>query len=287
MTVASQHSYQALLAGFQKIIDTKIEASLAQRGDDGVLTEACAYALRGGKRFRPALVFLVAEALGFGFDVSSAALAIEYFHTASLVADDLPCMDDDDERRGQTSVHKVYGEGAALLVTYALIAEGYHCLTQAAPAVDAKARLMAIENVAWNTGIQGASGGQYLDLFPNDVGIAALEEVICKKTVSLFEIAFVLGWIYGGGDIARLPEVKMAARHYGMAFQIADDFEDKQQDITNECQVNLALAVGVDVARQRFQDELEGYCDALSALGIASAPLMALATVLEHKVENL
>ncbi len=283
MTTTPQYSYLSLLARYQEIIDGRIEASLAERGDKGALTEACAYSLRGGKRFRPALVFLVAEALGFGCDVSSAALAIEYFHTASLVADDLPCMDDDNERRGQSSVHKVYGEAVALLVTYALIAEGYHCLTQADASIDAKARLMAIENVAWNTGIQGASGGQYLDLFPKEITAEALQEVICKKTVSLFEIAFVLGWVYGGGDPEQLTGVKAAAKHYGMAFQIADDFDDKEQDIANECRVNLALAMGVEAAHGQFQEELDGYRSCLRALGIDSAALLALADVLEHK----
>ena len=68
---------------------------------------------------------MVADGLKQGCDVTSAALAIEYFHTASLIADDLPCMDDDDTRRNRPSVHKVYGEATALLASYALIAAGY------------------------------------------------------------------------------------------------------------------------------------------------------------------
>ena len=89
------------------------------------LREACEYALtNGGKRFRPILLMMTAKAANGSVDVGYAALAVELFHTASLVADDLPCMDNDDMRRDKPSLHKVYGEGVALLVTYALIAAG-------------------------------------------------------------------------------------------------------------------------------------------------------------------
>ncbi len=285
MTIETQEiGFSALLGSFQHMMNLAIEDHLAKRADATALTAACAHALQGGKRFRPALVFLVAEALGHDLNVTSAALAIEFFHTASLVADDLPCMDNDDERRGQPSVHKTYSEAEALLVTYALIAEGYHCLTQSDGPVAPEARLLAIENVAWNTSFHGASGGQFLDLFPPDVSIETLHSVICKKTVSLFEIAFVLGWIYGGGTITQLEAVKGVARHYGMAFQIADDFDDVQQDVEHECQVNLVIALGKEAALTQFEQEINGYRNLLKQLGIATASLLALADALEHKV---
>ncbi len=279
--------YRILLSQFQERIDGKIEQYLQELGESSELVAAITTALRGGKRFRPALVFLVADALGKGLDPTYAALSVEFFHTASLVVDDLPCMDNDDERRGKPAVHAVYGEAVALLVTYALISEGYHCLIRGSDQVGEKQRLIAIDNVSRNTGIKGATGGQLIDLFPPDMSAKTLEEVIYKKTVSLFEIAFVLGWIYGGGELDALTRVKEAAARYGMAFQITDDFEDEAQDMANGCQVNMAIQMGRNAAYGRFIEEIDGYRCALSELGIASPPLLALAEALKQKVEAL
>src|SRR5689334_6324109 len=107
---SSKAELAELLQYYQQRVEEKIREQLPSLGGSGELRAACEYALlNGGKRFRPALVYMVANALGKGQDISAAALAIEYFHTASLVADDLPCMDNDDERRNRPSVHKVYG----------------------------------------------------------------------------------------------------------------------------------------------------------------------------------
>ncbi len=274
---------QEILFRYKNTVDGKIEGLLERLQGRGDLTAACGHALRGGKRFRPAIVFMVADALDREADVSEAALAVELFHTASLVADDLPSMDDDDERRNQPSVHVKYGESVALLVTYALIAEGYACLTRGG-LCDAAARLLAVENVAKNTGAHGASGGQFLDLFPPDASQETLLEVLRLKTVTLFEISLVLGWIYGGGDIESLDLVKRLAHHYGMAFQIADDIDDMEQDSKNDCQVNFALAFGKDGALEQFSQQASAYRELLAELNIASPALVALIEVLEEQV---
>lgn len=217
----------------------------------GSLGEACRYAvMNGGKRFRPSLVLMIAKALG-SVNVDEASLSIEYFHTASLIADDLPCMDDDDERRGKPAVHRVYGEGVSLLTSYALIAEGYACIAkQAGTPLQTK---LALENAAANTLL--AIEGQHLDLFPPDDDEKTILEALRKKTVSLFEIAFVFGWIFGGGNLTDLPLVKKAAHHFGMAFQIADDIDDLRQDKKRPEMVNLALKLGEDKARLALDKE--------------------------------
>src|SRR6202167_2596390 len=97
-------------------IEQEIAKSILSFGEKTKLRDACEYALTtSGKRFRPLIVIFIAEALGNGLNVYEAALAVEFFHTASLIADDLPCMDNDDERRDKPSLHKVYGEAIALL----------------------------------------------------------------------------------------------------------------------------------------------------------------------------
>ena len=120
---------------YQKLIEEKLLESISRLGPKNHVRDACEYALlNGGKRFRPALVLMVAADIGYDVDVIPAALGIEYFHTASLIADDLPCMDNDDERRNKPTTHRVYGESTALLATYALIAAGYACVAENAHA---------------------------------------------------------------------------------------------------------------------------------------------------------
>jgi geranylgeranyl diphosphate synthase type II len=272
---------------YKKIIEQKIIDNMPSLGPKTKLRDACEYVLTNdGKRFRPALVFMVADALGHGADVTQAALAVEYCHTASLVADDLPCMDDDDLRRNIPSAHKAFGEDVALLVSYALIAASYGCLEKNSRVIRDSSLpfahradaicVLALENATHNTGLLGATGGQFLDLYPPDLTLETLRDVLHKKTVSLFEISFVFGWLYGGGDSARLSEVKKIASHFGMAFQIADDIEDLDQDIKNGRKVNMAAVFGLPEAKKMLFNELEGFYSTLKSLNIASPTLLSL-----------
>src|SRR5437016_8742652 len=114
------------LAPYKARIEPAIVSSLSRFGEKTELRDACEYSLQtGGKRFRPAIVYMVTDALKSKNDVTDAALAVEFFHTASLIADDLPCMDNDDFRRGRPTTHKVYPESVALLASFALIAAGF------------------------------------------------------------------------------------------------------------------------------------------------------------------
>ncbi|MBU6446236.1 MAG: polyprenyl synthetase family protein, partial [Verrucomicrobia bacterium] len=159
-------------------------------GEKNTLRDACEYALRGGgKRLRPTIVLMIAEALGFGADAMPAALSVEFFHTASLIADDLPCMDNDDVRRNRPSLHKVFGESAAILASYALIAEGYGGIYRNS-GNNPKAAVICLEAATRCAGISGATGGQFLDLYPPDFSFETVQKIIYQKTVTLFEISF-------------------------------------------------------------------------------------------------
>lgn len=295
-TTTTKDDIFEILKPYQLEIEEDIRIELPILGSKSALRDACEYVLLSpGKRFRPALVMMVAKAVGYNADATYAALAVEYFHTASLVADDLPCMDNDDLRRDKPTVHKIYGEATALLVSYALIAAGYQFLTKNAESLR-QLRLpfsydsnhictLAIENASYNTGIFGATGGQYLDIFPPDLSIATLKEIIHKKTTSLFELSFVLGWLYGGGEIARLPFVKKAAGHFGMAFQIADDIGDMDQDIKNKKAVNIANVVGLDTAVQMFHEELHYFDRMVLELNFDATELTAIANLLKRSLE--
>jgi len=257
------------LEEYQNLIDRRIREVVPNLGPPSRLRDACEYALMtGGKRFRPTLVLLIAESLGTQ-DVLPAALAIEAFHTASLVADDLPCMDNDHFRRKKPTVHIKFDETTALLASYALIAAGYQLLSENARDIkDPQRGLIAVQITAQNTGLLGAAGGQYDDIFPANLGMREATDIIYKKTVSLFEIAFYYGWIFGGGGLDQLPLVKKASNHFGLAFQIADDLGDCAQDKVNGRDVNMGNLFGVEKAREMFHVELSEYQSCLKLLGI-------------------
>lgn len=289
-------SFALVLEPYKKFIEQRLQDTIQEQfGSKTPLRDACEYALlNGGKRFRPALVLMIAKALGYGIDVFPAALGIEFFHTASLIADDLPCMDNDDERRKKPTLHKVHGESVALLSTYALISAGYGCLAKNAeqikeschPHASQSDRLcvLALENVVENTGILGATGGQFLDLTPPNLTLSVLLEVIHKKTVTLFEISFVLGWIFGGGELSLLPLVKKSAYHFGMAFQIADDIGDMAQDQAHDHALNIANVCGKENALRMFHEEMEHFEQTLAGLNLGDSDLQVLAQLLVSQV---
>jgi geranylgeranyl diphosphate synthase type II len=216
-------------------------------------------------------VLMVAEALGKGFDAMAAALSVEMFHTASLIADDLPCMDDDDERRGRASLHRVFEESVALLASYTFIAMGYEGIYrngQAMRAIDPekadRATILSLEIATRCAGIFGATNGQFLDLFPPDQSQKTMQKIIEQKTVTLFQISFVFGWLFGGGDSSRLKEVEQTAYHLGMAFQIGDDIQDEREDAGS----NMARILGSEAAHVLFQSEMESFIAGLKSLGL-------------------
>ncbi len=189
---------------------------------------------------------MVANALG-SENVQDAALAIELFHTASLIADDLPSMDNDPIRRGKPTLHLAFNEKTAILATYALIAEGYRLIAKNCPP---NLLPTMIQQVSKNTGLQGATAGQFCEDLKSDI-----LTVHYLKTGALFELSFVTGWLLGGGDVKRVEEVCQAAVHFGLAFQIKDDIDDYDQD--EGMDYNYARKYGIDVAKKRVGQELE------------------------------
>jgi geranylgeranyl diphosphate synthase type II len=242
------------------------------------VSRAIGYAFQaGGKRIRPIIVLMVAQALGAQAPIWPAA-TVECFHIASLIADDLPCMDNAAERRSLPSLHKAFGETVALLASYALISEGYGALDRqrAVQPEMAAACLSAYAIAARNIGCNGLIGGQYDDLRGGATSEEELLRVSWMKTGALFEIAFVFGWLFGGGDAQRLDSVRKLAAHYSLAFQIADDLDDMEEDSKLPQTVNFALAVGENRAKERLKIEIDQYQQGLRATGLESEGLLAL-----------
>jgi geranylgeranyl diphosphate synthase type II len=278
-------------------IEQEIAKSISTFGDKTKLRDAVEYALTsGGKRFRPVVVLLVAEALQHDLNVCDAALSVEFFHTSSLIADDLPCMDNEDERREKPTVHKVFGETIALLSSYALITAAFErihknalVLREAGPPFSdycEKACMIALESASRCAGILGATGGQFLDLFPPAHTLENVRQVIYKKTVALFEVSFIFGWTFGGGELSQIEVLKKAAFHLGTAFQIADDIVDFEQDEKKQSEMNVVKFLGKERSLLLFHEEMAKFTHFLQELKLDTPSFEKLSQMLIKMATN-
>jgi farnesyl diphosphate synthase len=198
------------------------------------LHEAMRYAAQGGgKRIRPLLVYAAGE-LGDDQDCSealdAAAVAIECIHAYSLVHDDLPCMDDDDLRRGRPTVHKAFDEATALLVGDALQTRAFEILANAN--CDAQVRLNMISALAAASGSRGMAGGQAIDLesVGKTLDLAGLKQMHAMKTGALLSCAVELGGIAAQLNQTQMAHLESYSKSLGLAFQIVDDVLDATAD---------------------------------------------------------
>jgi geranylgeranyl pyrophosphate synthase len=229
----------------------------------------------GGKRLRPALAFAAAEAVGAPAERALApAAAVELVHTYSLVHDDLPCMDDDDERRGRPTVHVAYGEATAVLAGDALLALAFETLASANGAPGPL--LAALRELAHAAGAAQLVGGQADDLAfdPARVDAAWVDSVHRRKTAALFAAAVAGGARLAGADEAALARLRRFALALGVAFQIADDVLD---DAPGQDECSLVALVGLEAARARAEALLAEALAALEPFGAHAEPLRMLA----------
>lgn len=214
---------------------------------EGKLIDAMRYSLEaGGKRVRPMLVMEFNAVCGGNPETALPfACAVEMIHTYSLIHDDLPCMDDDDLRRGKPSNHKVFGEDTALLAGDALQTLAFEILSSEKTAALAgdKACRKAVNTLAKYSGCVGMAGGQMIDLVSENTHapLEVVEELIGKKTACLLQAACELGCIAANADDDRIKAASEYGRSIGYAFQIQDDILDMTS--TNEV---LGKPVGSD-----------------------------------------
>lgn len=192
------------------------------------LLQALRYSvLDGGKRLRPILVLASAEAVGGDSQVAMpAACAIELIHTFSLIHDDLPCMDDDDLRRGKPTSHKVFGEAIALLAGDALFALAFEML-MTLRTDHARIRACTLE-IAQASGLHGMVGGQVADmeLSRKQATLDDVRAVHLRKTGALIQASTTVGGMIGGGSDQQIEALRQYGGAIGMAFQIQDDILD-------------------------------------------------------------
>ena len=198
------------------------------------LHAAMRYSLEaGGKRLRPVLVLAAAELFGAHDDVAlPAAVAIECLHTYSLIHDDLPCMDNDDLRRGRPTAHKAFDEATALLAGDALLTHAFAVLATGYSEQPVLAHAL-IRELADAAGSRRLIGGQMEDLLAEKKSNATrdeLEFIHLNKTAAMIEAALVMGGLVGGASEKNLVTLRKAGRHLGLAFQITDDVLDATSD---------------------------------------------------------
>ena len=234
------------------------------------LQEAMRYSLlSGGKRVRPVMTLAFCDMLGSQWrEALPFACALELVHTYSLIHDDLPCMDDDDLRRGSPTCHKVYGETMAVLAGDALQGEAFG-LIAAAPAMTAQQRIDAVAVLSAACGGGGMVAGQVLDVDHLAQGEADLRLLHRLKTGAMLQAAAELGCVAAGADDGLRQRARDYGCHIGLAFQVRDDVLDVVAD-----QGELGKPIGSDRAegKRTFVDLLGlEACQALVAEETAKA----------------
>lgn len=278
------------LARVKAALDPYLDTALPPRdAPPAVLHQAMRHLLfPGGKRLRPALACAACEAFGGSFaDALPAAAAVELLHTYSLVHDDLPCMDDDAQRRGQPTVHVRFGEATALLAGDALQAQAFAVLAKgrATPEV----LLGAIQDLARAAGSLQLVGGQVDDLAfePGSEGAFKaggqgggpdeanrVEKVHLRKSAALIAASITMGARFGGADAAWLDVLHKFGEEVGIAFQIADDLLDAE-DGDEAC--SLVRVLGPEEARERAGSLMQSALGRISELGPGAQGLRQLA----------
>ena len=254
-----------------------------------------------GSLARAQLAFgLLAPGRGGPFAARELAIALEYFHTASLLLDDLPCMDNARERRGRLCPHVVHGEAPAILAALALITQAYGLLWRTLSPLPARRRLRASALVQECLGAAGILEGQARDLaFASGPGDAAeVARVARGKTVTLIRLTLLLPALVAGATAPVLRRLEQLAESWGLAYQILDDFKDCLYDPAESGKTaqrdallgrpNLVVASGVQTAALDLRRNLVAARAALEHLGaLRVSALDRLQALLEHQAARV
>ena len=256
------------LADYAKKLETSVKKVMAERQQvvESRLWDAMSYALlAGGKRVRPALVLACFKACG-GTNEALAmpvAVSIECMHTYSLIHDDLPCMDDDDLRRGKPTCHKKFDEATAVLAADALQTLSFELLTKIE--VSADTRIALLRRLAVASGAQGMVGGQMMDMCAEAGGIDSIlevERIHLHKTGALIRYSCEAGALLAGANEKELHACSRYGEAVGLLFQIADDILD-------------ATATSEDLGKSAGKDEVQNKATYVSIEGIERARSLA------------
>ncbi|MGD8326759.1 MAG: polyprenyl synthetase family protein [Sphingomonadales bacterium] len=265
--VGNSASLNSALAATARAIDERLDVLLPRsEGAERTLLDAMRYsAIGAGKRLRPLLVLASSELFGVSRDSAlQVGAAIECVHCYSLVHDDLPCMDDDDLRRGKPTVHKAFDEATAVLAGDALLTFAFDILAMESTHSDPGVRVQLVQALAHTSGAQGMVGGQAIDLAAadEDMDLGAITRLQQMKTGALICFASEAGAILGKATMQQRQALRGYAHDLGLAFQIADDLLDVEGDPET-------------VGKATQKDEDAGKATFVSLLGVERAKQQA------------
>lgn len=266
-----------------KIIDENLDRFLEEKYPEEIFKSMRYSVLAGGKRLRPVLCLESCRIFGGNIeDAMPTACAIEMLHAQSLIHDDLPCMDNDDFRRGKPTNHKVFGEATAVLAGDALLTFAPQLIIQKSNlAADIKLKL--VEEYCIAAGAYGLIAGQIVDIDSEGKQISAetLEFIHTHKTADLFKLSLKSGAIVAGASEEKIKLMQEIGQKLGFAFQICDDildetstFEEMGKTLGKDKQANkptYTAIFGLEKARAEVKFLLENVCDMMSKHEIKSA----------------
>lgn len=260
------------------------------------LFEAARYSvLGGGKRIRPILALATTEMLDGDLDLAlSPACTLELVHTYSLIHDDLPCMDDDDYRRGKLTVHKKYSEGHAVLTGDYLLTYAFELLANH-PRLSAETKIKLISTLAKSIGSHGMIGGQVMDVVfeGKKIPLEMLRQLHQNKTGALITASIEFGGILSNADPNQMKLLREFGKHIGLAFQVVDDILDVtatqakhgrtiSSDILNDKTTYVTL-LGLEGAKKTAQDLYKSAIQTLEPFKLRSSPLLQIADYIIHR----
>lgn len=291
-----QEAYQQQYQGYAAVVERRLEALCdVYLPQASRISQAARYSLLGaGKRVRGVLVLAACALCGGDVDAAADyAAAIEMLHCYSLIHDDLPCMDNDDYRRGKPSCHKQYEEHTALLAADALVTAAFEAVANAPLPAESRVRAAAV--LAKAAGARGMLYGQELDkrYETQKAGEAALRELHLHKTGALIAAAAAMGCAAADAPMASANALDAYAKELGLVFQIVDDILDVTStaevlgkpigsDAAND-KTTFVTLYGLDHAAQLAVQHTEAACAALEPFGEGAGFLSALANDLRSR----
>jgi len=268
------------LPSYTELIDYRLSELIPDSNE--ILPQAMHYALfGGGKRLRPQLVLSTAQVLGTQLkDALDPACAIEMIHTYSLIHDDLPCMDNDDFRRGRPTVHRAFPEAIAVLAGDALLTEAFRVISIAENLSDRQ--IIRLTNcLAKRIGKEGMVGGQAIDIL--SLGQTMPQELLIimdqKKTGDLFSCSLEFGAIIANASPLIEKHLRQVGLHLGLAYQIRDDLEDSSISSIPQktgAKPSIVGILGIEAAKKIMKQSFDAIQHHLSFLPENADPINGL-----------
>jgi len=281
-----------------------------------ILYEIVKHALDGGKRLRSVITLTVAEAVNPDLNLDKLALCVELLHNASLIVDDMPCMDNDKYRRGKETVHFKFGIMKAQSLASYFLEKAYNFLNEISLELkelqdtEEKKNTMnklicdIYDTLNNNMGFLGAATGQFIDICPmSDIlkkenyekyyySVDKLLDLIYLKTTTFFEIGFVPAYLFASNRLYsedELVKLRKMIKYFGLAFQISDDFDDIEQDskrVKSEYNPNIVCKYGKEESYKIYKNALEQFLKLSCELNIEHVVFKELCNFLNVRVNS-